>query len=63
MAEIVNLRQARKARDRASREAEAAQNRLLFGRTKAERRLSDAERAKAERELDARHLTPRDDDR
>lgn len=37
MAEIVNLRRARKARDRSAREAAAEANRIAFGRTKAER--------------------------
>lgn len=46
MAEIVNLRMARKARARADAERTAAQNRAKFGRTKAEKA---AERAEAER--------------
>jgi hypothetical protein len=37
MAEIVNLRAARKQKTRAGREAEAARNRALHGRTKAEK--------------------------
>ncbi|MCD7060946.1 DUF4169 family protein [Pelagibacterium xiamenense] len=45
MAEIVNLRQARKRKARAEKDATAAQNRLMFGRTKAERTLSDAKTA------------------
>ena len=51
MAEIVNLRQARKRRARAEKDAQAEQNRLSFGRTKAER---EASAAKAE--LEARRL-------
>ncbi len=47
MAEIVNLRIARKARDRAKAEQEAAENRAKFGRTKA---VKQKERADAERE-------------
>ena len=58
--EIVNLRRARKARERAREQAEAAQNRLQFGRPKAERRLGEAERDKAIRDLDARRLQPPD---
>lgn len=63
MAEIINLRQARKQRNRATREAEAADNRRRFGRTKAEKaddaaRTADAERAA--RTLDAKRLE-RDD--
>ena len=61
MPEIVNLRLARKTRDRRRKQAEAEQNRALFGRPKAERVLTEAERAKAERELDGRRLaTPED---
>jgi len=51
VAEIVNLRQARKRRARAEKDAQAEQNRLSFGRTKAER---EASAAKAE--LEARRL-------
>ena len=43
MAEIVNLRQARKHAARAAREAEAAANRLKFGRTAAEKRADALE--------------------
>jgi hypothetical protein len=57
MAEIVNLRRARKARDRASAEAQAEQNRIAFGRTKAERKLSEAEKALAERRLEGHRLS------
>ena len=56
MAEIINLRLARKARDRvvAARTAEA--NRAKFGRTKAERAADAAERARAERIVDGAKL-------
>ena len=57
MAEIVNLRRARKARDRASAEAQAEQNRIAFGRTKAERKLTEAEKALAERRLEGHRLS------
>lgn len=56
MAEIVNLRRARKQRDRAAAEKQAEQNRISFGRTKAERALTDAERDKARRALEAHRL-------
>jgi hypothetical protein len=52
MAEIINLRQARKRKTRAGKEAKAAENRVAFGRTKEERRLSEAEKALAERRLE-----------
>ncbi|MFC5392939.1 DUF4169 family protein [Bosea vestrisii] len=57
MAEIVNLRRARKARDRASAEAQAEQNRIAFGRTKAERKLTEAEKRLAERRLEGHRLS------
>lgn len=53
-AEIVNLRKARKARDRVAKEKRAAENRVRFGRTKAERALTKAEETLASRRLDAR---------
>ncbi|MCX7370924.1 MAG: DUF4169 family protein [Alphaproteobacteria bacterium] len=46
MARIVNLNQARKARDKTAREAQAAANRVAHGRSKAEKQ---ADRAAAER--------------
>lgn len=52
MAEIVNLRRARKARARADKEAQAAENRLRFGASASERRTNAGERQKAERHLD-----------
>jgi hypothetical protein len=55
--DVVNLRRARKARDRASAEAQAEQNRIAFGRTKAERKLTEAEKTLAERRLDGHRLS------
>jgi hypothetical protein len=52
MAEIVNLRQARKRKARTDKEALAASNRIAFGRSKAERRLGDARQDLADRRLD-----------
>lgn len=42
-AEIVNLRRARKAKARAEKEREAAHNRVVHGRSKVERQLSEAQ--------------------
>jgi hypothetical protein len=42
MAEIINLRQARKQKARAEKEARAAENRTSFGRTKAEMDLAQS---------------------
>jgi hypothetical protein len=52
MAEIVNLRSARKARDRARAEHTAAENRAKFGRTKAEKIRDRDEAARLARELE-----------
>lgn len=51
-AEIVNLRKARKVRDRAAKEKRAAENRLKFGRTKVERTTAKAEDARAIQRLE-----------
>jgi hypothetical protein len=52
MAEIVNLRAARKAKARAAAANEAAANRGRFGRTKAEKNADAAERARRDQTLD-----------
>ncbi len=49
---VANLRQARKRRARAEKERKAEQNRIRFGRTKAERDLSAALREKHVRHVD-----------
>jgi hypothetical protein len=48
MTEPINLNKLRKARARAADEAQAAENRVRFGRTKAEKTVSrlEAERAR-----------------
>lgn len=56
MAEIVNLRRARKARDRAAREAEAEANRVAFGRPKAERLRGTAQKRLDEARLSGHRL-------
>ncbi|TXC72082.1 DUF4169 family protein [Sphingomonas ginsenosidivorax] len=56
MAEIVNLRRARKAKARATAEATATANRAAFGRTKAEKDAAQAEAAKRDRTLDGAKL-------
>lgn len=62
MAEIINLRWARKQRARQDADEQAQQNRIAFGRTKAERQLTKAERDKAARTLDGHRLTSPDDE-
>ena len=53
MADIVNLRRARKAKARTEAEAEAQANRVQHGRSKAERNLTEAQYDVADRKLDA----------
>nr|WP_250810504.1 DUF4169 family protein [Neorhizobium tomejilense] len=55
-AEIVNLRQFRKAKERLEKEKEAEQNRLTFGRAKAEKSLTKARNDKAEKGLEQGRL-------
>jgi hypothetical protein len=62
LGEIVNLRRARKRRDRQREEAVADQNRVVFGRSKAERRLIQTERAIAEATLAAHRIVRPDAD-
>jgi hypothetical protein len=52
VAEIINLRRARKARARATAETTAAANRAAFGRTKAEKQAADADIARHDKTLD-----------
>ncbi|NSX91172.1 MULTISPECIES: DUF4169 family protein [Rhizobium/Agrobacterium group] len=55
-ADIVNLRQFRKQKARNEKEKQAEQNRLSFGRTKAEKDLTAALNEKAEKRLDQGRL-------
>jgi hypothetical protein len=52
MAEIVNLRTARKAKERETSRATGDENAAKFGRTKAEKDLEKARADKALRDLD-----------
>lgn len=54
MAEIVNLRAARKARSRAADKALADANAAIFGRSKAQKALEAQEALRARQALDAR---------
>jgi hypothetical protein len=58
MGEIVNLRQARKARARAAKEAEADANRVKHGTPKGLRDLGEARREKERRDIDAHKIEP-----
>jgi hypothetical protein len=55
--DVVNLRQFRKSKARAEKDAKAEENRVKFGRTKAEKQLEKAEKEKARRHLDSHRLT------
>ena len=52
MAEIINLRRARKAKDRAHASAQADANRLRHGRNRAEREAEAGEEARRSHVLD-----------
>jgi hypothetical protein len=57
MGDLINLRRARKAKARQQDEAAAAQNRLRFGRSKAEQSLTTARQQYEDARLDG-HLLP-----
>ena len=52
MGEIVSLKLHRKRRARAERQERAAENRVQFGRTRAEKQLTEATNDKAAKDLD-----------
>lgn len=62
MADIINLRQARKQKARAEQDAAAQSNRALFGRSKADRLKQNAETLLARRRLDAAKRDVPDDE-
>jgi hypothetical protein len=62
MAEIINLRKARKKKARAVKEAEAVENRAKFGRPKEERSQSEAAKDLLDRKLDAHRREDGDPD-
>jgi hypothetical protein len=62
MAEIVNLRRARKARQRAEKEKTAQANRVLHGTPKHLRNLAEARKDKADQALSGHKLEKDDED-
>jgi hypothetical protein len=60
--DVVNLRQFRKTKQRSEKERQAEQNRLTFGRSKAEKTLTKALNEKADRTLDQGRLEKADPD-
>ncbi|WP_321828766.1 DUF4169 family protein [Thalassovita sp.] len=51
---VVNLNKFRKAKARAEKKAQADENAVKFGRTKAEKSLDRAQNAKAQKDLDGK---------
>ena len=58
MVEPINLNKARKEREKAAAKAQAAENRVRFGRTKAEKSLQSAQAKKADKSLDETKREP-----
>ena len=56
MAEIVNLRRARKDKARQQRESEADANRRRFGRTKAEKAADKGAQERTRRDIDSKKI-------
>ena len=61
MGDVIKLREARKQAKRLRDEKRAAANRLLHGRTAAERKLDSARDAKAHRDLDRHRVDTGDE--
>lgn len=58
MAEIINLKRARKDKARRDHDSKAAANRQLFGRTKAQKIADEADAGKSRRLLDGKKIEP-----
>jgi hypothetical protein len=58
MAEIINLRRARKETARGERKNEAEANRVRFGRTKAQKAADADSEARRRQALDGKRLVP-----
>lgn len=52
MVDVINLRQARKAKERADKENRAQANRLKHGRTKADKRQADMDKQRLDSVVD-----------
>lgn len=63
MGDVVNLRLARKRQARAEHDTKAAANRVLHGRTKAEKTAEKTARRRDEALIDGHRLEKPDDDR
>lgn len=60
MADVVNLRQVRKRKAKAAQEVQAAENRALFGKPKAERKREAAQKSIEEKKLDGHRRDNKD---
>jgi hypothetical protein len=58
MSEIVNLNKARKARSRDAERSQASENRVKFGRTKAQKAAEKSARDKAAKAVDGARREP-----
>jgi hypothetical protein len=58
MADVLNLKSVRKANERAAERVRAAENRALFGRTKAQKAADAAEKAARAKALDQARREP-----
>lgn len=56
MAEIINLRSVRKAKQRSEKEGQAQANRALFGRTKGQKQRDALEKEQARKLVDGQKL-------
>ena len=56
MGDIVNLKLHRKRWQRAAKEDQSAENRVAFGRSKIEKKLTEAEQKKSAKDLDGKKL-------
>jgi hypothetical protein len=63
MADIVNLKRARKEKAQRKLEREAAANRLRFGRTKAQKTTDRDAAERSRQSLDGKHLLPDESDK
>ena len=58
MAEIVNLKRAKKEKERAAKERDASLNRVRFGTPKSQQKVTLARSEKERAELEAKKLDP-----
>ncbi|MCE4224307.1 DUF4169 family protein [Methylobacterium sp. C25] len=62
MAEIINLNQFRKARDKAEKQARAAENRVVFGRPKKAKTLAEKKAVIESERLEGHRLKKPDEE-